>query len=81
MEQTRLESSIEASVNMLTGFLISYFLWIAVVEFSGGKANIPDPFFITSLFTVTSLMRSYIWRRFFNAGLHKAVHKAVSAWR
>lgn len=78
MKQTKLESSIESSMNVLSGFWISYFVWIGVIYLSGGKEHVPDPFLLTCIFTVSSLIRSYVWRRFFNRGLHKAVHKFVT---
>jgi hypothetical protein len=78
MEQTRLESSLEAGLNTLSGFWISYFVWISIIHLSGGPAYVPDPLLLTTIFTVTSLIRSYVWRRFFNNGIHKAVHKLVT---
>jgi hypothetical protein len=78
MEQTRLESGLEASLNTLSGFWISYFVWISIIYLSGGKQYVPDPLILTAIFTVTSLIRSYVWRRFFNQGVHKAVHRFVS---
>jgi len=77
MEQTKLESWIEATVNIGTGFLISYTLWVWLIWYHEGVSNVPEPFILTSIFTVTSLLRSFFWRRFFNNGLHKAVHKLV----
>lgn len=78
MKQSRIESMIEANMNTFSGFLISYFMWIAIIHISGGKQHVPDPFILTSLFTVTSLIRSYVWRRFFNEGLHTVVHRSVT---
>jgi hypothetical protein len=80
MEQTKLESKIESTANIASGFIISYFVWIAVISLSGGKQSVPDPFLLTCIFTVTSWIRSYYWRRFFATGVHKAVHKFVAEY-
>lgn len=77
MKQSKVESTIEAGMNTFTGFWISYFVWICVLGFFG-EDNLPDPLIITAIFTVTSMLRSYIWRRFFNADLHKLVKKGVA---
>ena len=76
MKQSKLESKIEVFFNYLTGFLIAW----AVYEF----IVIPNPWLkesalmVTTLFTLVSVVRSYFWRRFFNAGLHKVVHSMLS---
>jgi len=67
MEQTRLVSFIEACINTFSGFFISLAVWIFVViplfdidvTYAGNLA-------ITSIFTVSSLLRSFIIRRWFN---------------
>lgn len=80
MKQSKLESSIESTANIASGFVISYFVWISIIEASGGIAHVPEPLIVTCIFTVTSWLRSYIWRRFFNAGLHRLVHEGVNKW-
>lgn len=78
MEQTKLESLLEASVNIVSGFIVSFLLWTYVVApLWGLKMNTYDNLGIVLIFTVSSLLRGYIWRRFFNAGIHKAIHKAI----
>lgn len=77
MDQTKLESKIEATVNIASGFVLSYCVWHAVIYIYGGKAHVPDPFLLTAIFTVTSYIRSYYWRRFFATNIHKAIHKFV----
>ena len=78
MNQTRLESFIEASANTATGFIVSYVFWLVVVVPAFHLDTTPgDNFIITSMFTVLSVVRSYLWRRFFNAGIHLIVRKMV----
>jgi membrane protein CcdC involved in cytochrome C biogenesis len=73
MKQTKLESWIEATMNIVSGFLISMLMWMFVVEpaIRVGWLEMTDAFEITMIFTVTSLLRSFFWRRYFNAGQHK----------
>ena len=73
MKQTKLESLLEAGANISVGFFISWGVWVFVVS---PVWHLPTTqsmgFLITCVFTVTSITRMYIMRRFFNAGLHKA---------
>lgn len=74
MQQTKLESLVEASANTASGFAASYVFWIvAVVPLFHLNVSHTDNFVITCMFTVLSVIRSYLWRRFFNAGVHKLV--------
>jgi len=78
MNQTKLESVIEVFFNYLSGFILAYFIYDVIV--------IPTPwiknsaFLVIALFTLVSIVRTYFWRRFFNAGLHRMVHKFVTRW-
>lgn len=78
MNQSRLESLIEASINIGSGFIASLLLWtFVIVPVWNLPVNMSQNLVITGLFTVLSIVRSYIWRRFFNAGLHKKIHEWV----
>ena len=70
--QSHLESLLEATVNTASGFFVSWAVWIWV---AAPLFDIPVYFAeslgITTLFTATSMARSYIWRRFFNAGINR----------
>lgn len=78
-QQNKLESFIETSVNVATGFIISYMFWtfILVDWIKNGYITIDDNFYITCMFTVLAVARGYLWRRFFAKGLHKTVHEWV----
>lgn len=64
--QSRKESLLEATLNTLSGFVLSYLVWMLV---AAPLFNIPvnhtETFWITCLFTVVSVARSYLWRRLF----------------
>jgi len=78
MNQTKIESLLETFLNIGSGFVLSLFLWVFIVApIWNIQVAMSDNFMITCLFTVVSIIRSYFWRRFFNAGIHKAVHKFV----
>jgi len=88
MEQTRIESLIETSVDIGIGFIVSWavMLWLIPVLFPeyipNSKAGVA--FGIVMVFTVTSFIRRYYTRRYFARGFHLIVHKILTrvlAWR
>lgn len=72
--QSRWESLIEASLNTASGFVVSLIVWRWIVApMMHLPLDMASNLVITSIFTVVSILRSYVWRRFFNAEIHKAV--------
>jgi len=73
VNQSRKESLLEASLDTLSGSVLSYLVWMLV---AAPLFNIPvnhtDTFWITVLFTGVSLVRSYVWRRLFNNNFGRA---------
>lgn len=84
MEQSRIESAVEAAMNVGLGFFISLGVWIwIVVPIWDIPVTHTDNFVITCVFTVTSLLRSYTLRRFFNNGWHRLignVSRGIGKW-
>jgi hypothetical protein len=79
MKQTKLESFLESSASVVSGFLLSFVVWqLIAAPLFGYHVTLVDNFWLTSIFTVVSLARQYVWRRFFNAGIHKPIHQFVS---
>jgi len=79
--QSRLESLLEATVSVAIGFVVSYLFWRwVVVPLYDMQVSERQNLEITALFTVLSISRSYLMRRFFNAGLHRAVQKIARRW-
>lgn len=68
MRQSKLETLFETTLNVGTGFIISWLVWMHVVPvfWPEHASGMTTAFWLTALFTVTSFARSYIWRRFFN---------------
>ena len=67
--QTRTESAIETFLNIGSGFLISWGVWLFIAApLFGIPIRLDSSFALTALFTITSTARSYAWRRIFNHG-------------
>ena len=71
MAQSRFASFLEASANTLSGYFISLAMWMWVAgPLFGYDVSLEKGIGLTLLFTVTSLIRSYIWRRWFTGKIN-----------
>jgi len=59
-------SAVEASFNVLIGYLVSVLANILILPLFGYDVTIADSFAIGLAFTAVSLVRSYAIRRIFN---------------
>lgn len=75
---TRLLSITESVLNVGSGFILSVLIWqfIAAPMF-GYDVTIEDNLILTSIFTVVSIVRGYLWRRFFVNKLHQKLLNGV----
>jgi hypothetical protein len=64
--QSRLMSAVEASFNVLIGYLVSVLANILILPLFGYDVTVADSFAIGLAFTAVSLVRSYALRRWFN---------------
>lgn len=64
--QTPIQSLIEAKINTLLGFGISYLTLLVVNAIYGLNLSLFDSLEITLIFTVVSIGRNYVVRRYFN---------------
>lgn len=64
--QTKLHSHLEATASLTTGFCLSFVVWHFLALFLGIPMPLETNFFITTVFTVVSYIRSYCFRRLFN---------------
>jgi len=71
MRQTRFASFTEAVTSTIIGFILSMFILAAVSWLWALDIDLTDNFLITSLFTVASVVRSYLVRRAFNWYHHR----------
>jgi hypothetical protein len=59
-------SAVEASFNVLIGYLVSVLANILILPLFGYDVTVADSFAIGLAFTAVSLVRSYALRRWFN---------------
>lgn len=71
MSQLRRHSLLEASLNTLTGFVVSYLATFAIYPLIGIRTSAGQNFWIVTAFTGISVVRSYYWRRIFNWYQHR----------
>lgn len=64
--QSRLQSAIEAVANVAVGYIVAILSQIAVFPLFGIHVPLSSNLAIGAWFTVISLVRSYILRRWFN---------------
>lgn len=72
MSQTKLGSFIEACINVLIGFGINWVANLIILPQFGFQVTGVQAFNMGLLFTVISVARSYIIRRWFNQRIHQA---------
>lgn len=74
MTQSKLGSFIEAWVNVLIGFGINFVANITVLPAMGYAVTMGAAFQIGLIFTVISVARGYVVRRWFNNYLHRKLY-------
>ena len=79
MDQTRLGSLIEAGINVLIGFVINMAANFVILPLVGFEITLQQNLFIGVLYTLVSVARSYIVRRWFNARLRAASLRMAGA--
>lgn len=75
MNQTRLGSFIEACINVVIGYTINFCANLLILPMIGFHITVGQNLFIGLLYTVISVARSYVIRRWFNARLQQAAQK------
>lgn len=74
--QSKAESLVESSINIASGFFVSLLLWVYLVApLYDVQVTMTQNLGITGIFTISAVIRSYFWRRFFNNGVHRMVVK------
>lgn len=65
--QSKLGSALETILNIGSGFVLSMLIWQLIANpWFGYSVSLIENIGLTSIFTVVSITRSYLWRRFFN---------------
>jgi hypothetical protein len=80
MKDSRLISFIEVLVNVASGFLLAMFIWQFIIPFAYPhlEPTLEENFKMTTVFTVASVLRGYLWRRFFANGFHQTLVEWVA---
>lgn len=73
--QTRIESFIEVSVNTFIGYVIAVISQLLFFPMVGIIATLEQNLLLGILFTIVSLIRSYLVRRYFNRKSYKKSNK------
>lgn len=73
MSQSKKNSFIEALVNTFIGLLVTFFVSPFIYWICDVKITLPQMGAATLLFTVVSVIRNYVIRRWFNKGNTKPV--------
>jgi membrane protein implicated in regulation of membrane protease activity len=64
--QSKLESLVEAIINTFIGFVIAFISQLLFFPIVGIDVTLGQNFILTVLFTLVSIVRTYIIRRYFN---------------
>ena len=75
--QTRIGSFIEACVNVVIGFGVALASQVVIFPLFGIRVPFSTNLAIGAWFTVISIARSYIVRRWFNARLHNTAERVA----
>jgi hypothetical protein len=70
MDQSRTMSLVEVATSTLIGFGVSVWANYAVLPLFGFKVKLAESLAITLVFTVISIIRSYLVRRFFEVHIN-----------
>ncbi len=75
MNQSKLESFIETCINTAIGFLVALASQLLVFPMVGIHVPLSTNLEVGAWFTVISIARGYVIRRWFNARLKAAAHR------
>ena len=81
MNQTKLESLLESIVNIIIGYTVALASQLLIFPMVDINVPLSTNLWIGLWFTLISLTRSYVIRRWFNAGLHKMVASVVMRFK
>ena len=73
--QSKLESLYEAVINTFIGFVIAFISQLIIFPIVGIDVTLGRNFILTVLFTLVSIIRTYIIRRYFNKKSHSKIQR------
>ena len=81
MQQSKLDSLIEALLSTFIGFIVSFTANLILMPMLGIPVSLSQNFILTVAFTFISVARSYLVRRFANKYLSQVRAKMVEFFR
>lgn len=81
MNQSRRGSVIEACFNTAIGFAINYVANLFIFPLFDMHISLAGNFLMGLIYTIISVVRSYVVRRWFNAMLHRAAQRMAGDGR
>ena len=81
MQQSKLDSLIEALLSTFIGFIVSFTANLILMPMLGIPVSLSQNFILTVAFTFVSVARSYLVRRFANKHLSQVRAKIVEFFR
>jgi hypothetical protein len=76
--QSRKSSFYEACINVLIGFWINFFANLVILPMVGFHITVSQNLYIGLLYTIVSVARSYVIRRWFNRMITRAAEKLAN---
>ncbi len=73
--QSKLDSLSEAIFNTFIGFVIAFISQLVFFPIVGIEVTLAQNFILTVLFTLVSIIRGYIIRRYFNKKSHSKIQR------
>lgn len=74
--QSRFASLVEVTLNTLSGFVVSLLVSWLVYPLYGWQPSMGQMTQLTVIFTIVSIARSWLWRRYFNRlAMRKLIQK------
>lgn len=80
MKQSRVSSFVEQLVNVSIGFVIALAAQLTIYPYMGINLKVSTHVEITAMFTLISIIRGYLVRRYFNARIHRFAEKVHFPW-
>ena len=79
MNQSRLVSLIEQILNVFSGYVLAFIIWVCIIiPVFNIETTIGESMLINLVFTVISVFRGYLWRRLFINHLDRVLHNIIS---
>ena len=81
MSQSRLGSFIEVCINIAIGFAVNFAANLVILPMFGLHISLADNFLLGLLYTIVSVIRGYVIRRWFNARIEAAANRIADSHR